>query len=358
MDDLTTIRDFGRDLEHEPPAGLARQRRRLLEETSGRGRRASPGPSGRWRRVTGRTGWIALVAVAAVTTALVVIPNVLLRGATTIGSTVSPAWDRPPKNNEALNVLVLGTDYRPPPKGGAPFVQGERSDLMMLVHLPADRKRAMVVSLPRDSMVQIPECRSSDGRTVAAHLGLINQAYSVGGLNCAWKTVEALTGVRVDHALAIRYSGLEKVVDALGGVEVRLPQAVDEPKSKLRLPAGRSSVDGATAVAYARVRNIGDGSDISRIKRNSILLQAMLAKLSRVQEPAALVSLAQVFRESVTADAALDPDTLLGLALDIQQADTQVSYLTVPWQPFDPEPNRIEWKQPEAAQLFARLAGN
>ncbi|OPG13954.1 LCP family protein [Microbispora sp. GKU 823] len=350
MDDLTMLRDLGRGLEHEPPAGLARQRRRLLDEAAGgRRRRLTPWSGGR------RAGWITLVAVAVVTAALVVVPTVLLRG-TTGAHTVAPlTGDRPAKKGEALTVLLLGSDRRPTSANAGDL--GERSDLMVLLRLSADRKRVTAVSLPRDSMVRIPQCRSADGRTVAAHQDMINQAYAIGGLTCAWKTVEITTGVRVDHAVAIRYDGLEKLVDALGGVEVTLPRAVDDPKAKLKLPAGRSVLDGRTAVAYARLRfALGDGSDIARIKRNQALVQALLKKFSRIDRPADLAALVRVAATSVTADAGLDLDTMLALALDVRRAGTRVTFVTVPWQPSRKDPNRIEWKQPDAARLFERLA--
>ncbi|MGI5162332.1 LCP family protein [Microbispora sp. CA-102843] len=352
MDDLTMLRDLGRGLEHEPPAGLARQRRRLLDEVTG-GRRP------RLTRWTGgrRAGWIALAAVAVVTAALVVVPTVLLRGTTGAQTVAPPTWERPQKNGGALTVLLLGSDRRPTSANVGDL--GERSDLMVLLRLSADRKRATAVSLPRDSMVRIPQCRSADGKTVAAHQDLINQAYAIGGLTCAWRTVETTTGVRVDHAVAIRYDGLEKLVDALGGVVVTLPRAVDDPKSKLKLPAGRSVVDGRTAVAYARLRfALGDGSDIARVKRNTALMQAMLKKVSRLDDPAALAAFVRVAATSATTDAGLDLDTMLGLARDVQRAGTRVSYVTVPWRPYTKDPNRIEWKQPDAARLFARLAAN
>ncbi|WP_405395042.1 LCP family protein [Microbispora hainanensis] len=353
MDDLTMLRDLGRDLdlEHEPPAGLARQRSRLLDEAAG-GRRRRP------TRFTGgrRAGWIAVAAVAVVTAALVVVPTVLLRGTTGAHTVAPPAGDRPPKKGEALTVLLLGSDRRPTSARVGDL--GERSDLMVLLRLSADRKQATAVSLPRDSMVRIPQCRSADGRTIAAHEDMINQAYAIGGLTCARKTVESATGVRVDHAVAIRYDGLAKLVDALGGVEVTLPRAVDDPRSKLKLPAGRSVVDGETAVAYARLRYVGDGSDIARIKRNMALMQAMLKKVARIDTPAALSALVRVAATSVTTDAGLDLDTMLALAEDVRRAGTRVTALTVPWRPYEKDPNRIEWKQPDAARLFARLTGD
>ncbi|MBX6384636.1 MAG: LCP family protein, partial [Microbispora sp.] len=302
MDDLTMLRDLGRGLEHEPPPGLARQRRRLLDEAAGRRRRLPRWTGGR------RTSWIALAAAAVVTAALIVVPTVLVRTTTAQHTIAPPAGDRPSKKSEALTMLFLGSDRRPTSARVGDL--GERSDLMVLLRLSADRKRATAVSLPRDSIVRIPQCRSADGKTTAAHKGMINQAYEIGGLTCAWKTVESATGVRVDHAVAVRYDGLEKLVDALGGIEVTLPHAVDDPKAKLKLPAGRSVVDGKTAVAYARLRYaLGDGSDIARIKRNTTLIQALLKKVSHLDDPAALAAVVRVAATSVTTDAGLDLDT-------------------------------------------------
>ena len=152
---------------------------------------------------------------------------------------------------------------------------------------------------------------------------------------------------------------MAKLVDALGGVEISLPGAVDDPKSKLKLPAGRSLVDGRTAVAYARTRYaLGDGSDIARIKRNQSLIQAMLKKVSRLGDPAALARLVQAAATSVTTDAELDLETMYALARDVQEASTRLTVVTVPWRPYSEDHHRIEWKQPDAARLFARLAAS
>ncbi|MFC4592470.1 LCP family protein [Sphaerisporangium corydalis] len=355
MDDLTMLRDLGRDLEHEPPASLARQRHRLLGLAAGDGplRRTSGliGGDGRRRRL----GWAMLIAVAGVTAVLVVIPTVLLRGTPASSTLAPPSWDRPPKRSETLNVLLVGSDKRPPPKAMPTMDLGERSDVMLLVHLPADRRNVTVVSLPRDSLVQIPACTTSDGKTSPSHVDMINQAFSIGGLNCAWKTVESVTGVRVDHVIQIRYSGFEDIVDALGGVEVTLPTAVDDRFASLRLAAGKHHLNGETALAYVRARRLGDGSDLQRIKRQQALMRNLLKRVSGLRDPARLAVLVEVVRKSITTDAGLDLETMYSIVGGVQKSEARVMFVTVPHRPSTQDPNRIEWRQPEADRLFADL---
>jgi LCP family protein required for cell wall assembly len=353
VDDMTMIRDLGRDLEHEPPATLVRQRQRLLDTAAGVHRR---------RRVP---GWTMLALVAGVTAVLVVVPTVLLRATPTAGTLGAPAWDRPPKQGQALNVLLVGSDSRPGPRGGSggvPTVPAARTDTMVLLHLSADRKDVTAVSLPRDSMVRIPACPSSSGATtIQAHTGPINSAFSDGGLNCVWKTVESSTGVRVDHAVEIRFSGFRDMVDALGGVEITLPQAVNDRNSGLRLPAGRHLINGDQALAYVRTRqSLGDGSDLGRIKRQQQFMSALLKKASeQLADPSRLSAFLDVARKSITSDAGLDLRTMYAIAERVQRTGTRdVRFVTVPWRPSSADPQRLEWSQPAADRLFSQLRGD
>ncbi|MFC5819938.1 MULTISPECIES: LCP family protein [Nonomuraea] len=334
MDDLKLLRDFGRRLEHEPPATLVRQRERLLGAVEGRPRR-------RW------FGWMAagLVAVATVATvAAVAVPALLLGDLRRTAQ--HPVGARPAKVTEALNVLLVGTD-----KGSAPRMADDkgRTDSIILLHLPADRKRTTAVSIPRDSLVQLPACGSAPART-----DLINSAYNRGGLTCTVKAVESLTDVRIDHMAEVDFAGFGRLVDALGGIEVTLKRAVDDPKAKLTLPAGKSLLDGERAVGYMRLRSVGDGSDIARIKRQQTVIRAMAKKAGQVlDEPAKLKTLASVVADSVTTDTELDVERMIGIAMSLH--DSTVKLVTVPWIPHPEDRNRIAWKQPEAEKLFASL---
>ncbi|MER7500756.1 LCP family protein [Nonomuraea pusilla] len=333
MDDLDLLRDFGRELEHEPPATLARQRDRHLR---GRQRR-------RW------TGWWTAGLVAVATALAVAVPAVLVGGR-------APA---PPSAGGVgavdvsgpLNVLLIGSDTRDgdgnarygPRLRGA----GARSDSIVIVHLPADRGRATAVSVPRDSMVPIPRCGSSPART-----DMINSAYDTGGASCLRTALEKLTGLRIAHTVEVDFTGFKSMVDALGGVEVTLPRAVDDRASKLRLPAGKSVLNGEAALGYARLRHYGDGSDVARIKRQAQLMRAMLDKVrTAAAEPQRLRAFLGEVRAAVRTD--LDLEAMYQLAEGLRE--TSITFVTVPYAPHPQDRNRLRWKQPEADRLFDTL---
>ncbi|MEV0145105.1 MULTISPECIES: LCP family protein [unclassified Nonomuraea] len=329
MDDMKLLRDLGAALEHEPPATLARQRNRL---TQARPRR---------RRIS-----LLLTGLAAVATAAAVaVPTLVLRGHQTVPP---PAGARPAKVTGALNVLLVGTDG----KAGSERFQaqkGSRTDTMILLHLPADRKKIIGVSFPRDSMVRIPACGDRPARR-----DMINSAFSTGGLTCVVETVETLTKVRIDHMAEVDFDAFKDVVDALGGVEVTLREPVDDKASKLKLPAGKSIVNGEQALAYARLRRYGDGSDLQRIKRQQVLVTAMLAKARKtLDDPAKVRAFLAAATKSVKTDEGLDLETMVGIASSVEKS--RPTLVTVPWQPDPKDPNRIVWKQPEANQLFETL---
>ncbi|MDA0633186.1 LCP family protein [Nonomuraea sp. MCN248] len=331
MDDLRMLRDLGGRLEHEPPATLARQRERLVRAGSRR----------RW------FGWMAagLVAVATVATVTAVAVPALLLGDSQ-RTVAHPVGGRPAKVTEAMNVLLVGTDKEA--NRGVPDDPG-RTDLIVLLHLPADRKRATAVSIPRDSLVELPTCGPAPART-----GLIGSVYGEGGLTCTLQAVESLTDVRIDHMVEVDFAGFARLVDALGGIEVTLKRAVDDPRSKLTLPAGRSLLNGEQAVGYMRLRNYGDGSDVARIRRQQILVAAMVRKAKEVlADPDRLRRFVSVVAESVTTDSALDLERMIAIAETLEGRDLKL--VTVPWGPHPADPNRIAWKQPDAERLFASL---
>ncbi|HUR03346.1 MAG TPA: LCP family protein [Nonomuraea sp.] len=330
MDDLKMLRDFGRELEHQPPPTLVRQRQRLLQ--------ARP----RRRRLTWlMTGLVGVATMA--TVAAVAVPTLLLGGRETVSP---PTGARPANVSGALNVLLVGSDSQ---AGTERFRNGARSDALLLLHLPADRKNVTVVAFPRDSMVRIPACGSRPARN-----DMINSAFDAGGLSCSAKTVESLTNVRVDHMMELEFSGAEAVVDALGGVEVTLPEAVDDKATKLKLTAGKHVLDGEQALGYLRLRRYGDGSDIQRIRRQQVLMMSMLKKAKQqLKDPAAMRDFLTTAGNWIKTDAEFDLDTMIGVAGALEKS--KVRFVTVPWQPHPDDPNRIAWKQPAADQLFATL---
>jgi LCP family protein required for cell wall assembly len=197
--------------------------------------------------------------------------------------------DRPgggPKG--AMNILVAGVDRR----DGLTREQikrlrlgrfeGERSDTMMLVHLSKGHDRISVISLPRDSLVTIPEHESNGtegpkGTRVTARQGKLGWTYSYGGSPLTINTIEKTTGVRIDHYVEVNFLGFIKMVDALGGVTVCSQQPINDPKSGLVMSAGKSPVNGEKALAYARARyTLPGGSDLGRIDRQQQFMAALM----------------------------------------------------------------------------------
>ena len=265
------------------------------------------------------------------------------------------------QHHSALNILLIGSDTRAGADRAYGTTAGARSDTTLLLHIAADRKSATAVSIPRDSWVEIPSCIGEQGRTIPAHVERFNSAYSEGGTACTIKTVESLTQVRIDHFVVIDFSGFARMVNALGGVDICLPQAVNDKKSFLHLSAGlHRNVDGKTALAYVRTRySLGDGSDIGRIDRQQAFLSSVAQKATSTHlllDPVSLFKFLDAATSSITTDPGLGSlSSLAGLARDVQHVGTsQIAFITVPNKPYQPNPNVVVWKD-DADALFEAI---
>ncbi|GGS64670.1 transcriptional regulator [Streptomyces cinerochromogenes] len=277
----------------------------------------------------------------------------------------TPSAGASPLPTGSLNLLVLGSDSRSGKANrelGGGDSGGARSDTAMVVHLAGGRTRATVVSIPRDTLVTRPACPlSSGGSTAPAYGVMFNSAYAVGGPVCAVKTVESLTGVRMDHYLEIDFSGFAELVDALGGVDVTTGRDIDDDKSHLHLEAGTHHLDGTQALALARTRHgIGDGSDLGRIGLQQTLVKALLGQLSDaglLTDPAKLYKVADAATAGLTTDTGLDSlNELTSLGRSLKDLDPgRVRTLTMPVVPAPSDPNRVVADEPAAAELWASL---
>jgi LCP family protein required for cell wall assembly len=273
----------------------------------------------------------------------------------------------PTTGQSAVNILVMGSDTRDLSDGtggeygGESADPGARSDTTVLVHLAADRQSATMVSIPRDSILQIPDCTTSDGATTAAHKGQFNSAFSEGGAACTVKTVEAATHVLIDHYVVVDFSGFRSMIDALGGVTICTPEDINDTKANLHLSAGtHDDVDGNTALAYARVRYIGDGSDISRISRQQALMSSVVQKVTSSQillSPTKLFSFLDAATKSVTTDPGLASlGEIASLAQSLQKMPANgVQFVTVPTEEYPADHNRVQWTA-AAAGLWQQIA--
>jgi LCP family protein required for cell wall assembly len=190
---------------------------------------------------------------------------------------------RPPKYGSALNILLIGSDSRAGANaqfGAGAGIQGQRSDSVLLLHISPGRKRITVLSFPRDSVVPVLSCPAEAGtagqQAAPGQIEQINSTFAYGGPGCLWATVEQTTHIHVDHFIELNFTGFQKVIDDIGGVNICLPFAIHDPKSQLHLSKGRHHVMGREALAFWRIRYIGEGSDLQRIQRDQYLMASIV----------------------------------------------------------------------------------
>ncbi|MFD4691342.1 LCP family protein [Streptomyces sp. NPDC058463] len=264
---------------------------------------------------------------------------------------------------DAQNILLIGSDTRSGDnrKYGRDDGGSQRSDTTILLHLAADRKSATAVSIPRDLMVDIPSCHPAGGKATKKQFAQFNWAFELGGTACTIRTVENMTGIRVDHHMVIDFSGFKDMVDAVDGVEVCLKEPVKDDDAHLELPAGRQKLDGEQALGYVRARkSIGDGSDTERMDRQQKFLGALVNKMQSngvLLNPTRLYPVLDAATKSLTTDPGLDSlRDLYDLVRGMRNVPTEkVQFLTVPRQPYRADRNRDELVQPDADRLFEQL---
>jgi LCP family protein required for cell wall assembly len=274
--------------------------------------------------------------------------------------------DRPEKvvdkgDGKPLNVLVMGSDSRSGEGNdsiGGPE-DGKRSDTTILMHVSGDRSFAYGVSIPRDSMVDRPECYDEDMTTIPGEFGMWNKAFDEAGPGCTIRQFEQLTGIFVDHFVVVDFNGFKGMVDALDGVDICLPEDVSDPVGNIELEAGTRTVMGEEALDYVRVRHgIGDipNGDIGRMKRQQTFVAAMANKVmskGMLARPDRLISFLNAATQSLTLDQELD--SVLKIAeLGAQFQDIgldKIKFVTVPFEVYEPDRNRVIWTE-EAEDLW------
>lgn len=264
---------------------------------------------------------------------------------------------------EPLNILVLGSDSR---SGAGNDIDGlgdigERADTTILLHVSADRSNAYGVSLPRDAIVDRPDCKAADGTDVpGGSQVMFNTAFAVGGAQCAVQTVESLTGVYIDHFLVVDFTGFKDMVEAINGVEVCLPTEVDDAEHGIFLPAGVQTLSGQDALNYVRERSqLSLTGDIGRMRRQQAFIASMINKAKSagiLSQPLSIFNFLNAATSSIQVDAGLDSVRKLA-DLATQFRDTGLSdikFITVPIAEYPLDPNRLIWTD-EAAGLWKRI---
>lgn len=270
--------------------------------------------------------------------------------------------DRPaPAAGGAANILLIGSDSRAGTDRYGHDTGVERSDTTVLLHLAGDRDSVTAVSIPRDLMVTIPDCRRPGGGTSGKQVNQFNFSFAYGGAACTIRVVEKLVGVRVDHHVIVDFEGFKEVVDAVGGVRVCLPAPMHDTSAGLRLPAGRQTLNGERALGYVRTRkSVGGGSDTQRMQRQQEFMASLVHKMQSngvLFNPLRLAPLLDAVTSALTADEGLSSlAELYDLVRGVRDVPRErVHFLTVPRRPYRLDSNRDELVQPAAGELFAAL---
>ncbi|MFD7711463.1 LCP family protein [Streptomyces sp. NPDC059785] len=273
--------------------------------------------------------------------------------------------DRPGKlPTSGQNLLILGSDSRSGANAALKTgnVSGARSDTALMVHIPEGRTRATAVSIPRDTLVTRPACTTASGEKLPeAKRVMFNSVYSSGGPACVVKTVESVSGIRMDHYMEIDFAGFKDLVDALGGVSVTLDEDIKDTKSGLDLAKGTHRLDGTDSLALVRTRyGYGDGSDLGRIGLQQKFMLAVLAEIKRqdvLGSPTKLYGIASSATKSLTTDSGLGSLTKLaqygGSLKAIDPSSMETIMLPVRYDTEDP--NRVVAAEPQAGQLWKAL---
>jgi LCP family protein required for cell wall assembly len=332
------------------------------DDTDGHEPRGRRGHGSRRRRIV---GWIAVITTVLVTgTSLVAYAAYLntLHSIETF-STAGLGSHRPPAYDASENILLVGSDSRAGnnQKFGK-YVQGQRSDTMLIVHIRPHHQGAVVVSLPRDSEVPILACKADTKHHYQGQPALpgqdemLNATFALGGPLCLWKTVEQETGIRIDHYVGLTFSGFINVINDIGGVNVCLPKSIHDPKSGLNLGRGEHHVKGFEALAFWRERYVGEGSDLQRIQRQQYLMAGLMQEVKNGGLLSNYPRMYSVLRDSakaLTVDQGLSLSDMVSLAENLRSLNSRsVRFITVPNGQDPTNANRVVWSQPAADHLF------
>lgn len=275
-----------------------------------------------------------------------------------------------PRAGHGMNVLLVGTDSRDRITsearhkyrlGGAPC---HCTDTIIIVHISENQDRASVVSLPRDSYAEIPgHTDRATGRSHGKHAIKLNAAYAEGGPQLTVRTVEHMTGVKIDHYLEVDFTSFMKTVDVLGGVQVCTTRPLKDSYTGLDLPAGTHDLDGGRALQYVRSRHVDATGDLSRMQRQQRFLAALVERATSsgvLLNPVKFRAVSRTVLGSVRADQGFGTNEMVGLGRAMRDFSPSSSeFTTVPvhkkGQTVKGIGWTVEWDAKKAGELFRAL---
>lgn len=262
----------------------------------------------------------------------------------------------------AMNILFIGSDSRNLKTSEYGKATGsQRSDALMLVHFSKGNTRIDAVQIPRDTLVDLPACEDTGSGAFAGGPNQMINAALDGGPACSVRAVEKLSNVRIDHFVQLDFDGFASMVNALGGVNVCLSQAMVDTDAKLNLPAGQQKIKGKDALALARTRKaVGDGSDIGRLGHQQVVMSSIINQArstSVLTRPDKLFRFVNALTKSITVDKGISSiPELTSLAQRARAVpDSGITFVTMPNGAAPSDPNRVV-KTDDADTIFEAVA--
>lgn len=267
-----------------------------------------------------------------------------------------------------VNMLLVGSDTRKGQGKGYGNETSTLADVMILLHVSADRKNAVAVSFPRDLMVPWPACPSTSGGPgyLEQALGQLNATIANGGPGCTLLTIEKLTGLSIPYLAMIDFKGVIELSNAIGGVDVCVANEINDPYTQTYLQPGKYTLQGKAALQFLRTRHgVGDGSDLSRISNQQVFLTSLVRKIKSngvLTNPVQLYSLANAAARNMKLSQSLtDLNTMVSLASALKNVELdKMVFLQVPSHGGLPAPysGRVMPNYDQANVLFAKLVND
>jgi LCP family protein required for cell wall assembly len=323
--------------------------------------RSTPGGPGRPDGGSGRK-WLRPRRIFAVVAALIALALVASVGmyyyvnSKLMHSDVLVDYAGRPVAGAGTNWLITGSDSRQGltrqqelqlATGKLSAISGQRSDTIMILHIPSNGGRPVLVSIPRDSYVHIPGYGYSK----------INAAFDLGGPKLLAETVQNATGLYINHYMGIGFGGFVRVVDDVGGVRMCLPGPMVDPKAGLNLKAGCQVLDGDQALGYVRTRNFAI-SDLQREQDQRLFLKALLSKMTSTGtliNPFASIPAATGTASALTVSDGTDLTDLLHAAFALKNPETTTVPIATAGYQTSNDGVAVLWNQAQATQLFNAL---
>ena len=264
-----------------------------------------------------------------------------------------------------FNVLVVGSDTRVGQGDQFEFVDSELNDVNLLVHVSENHDRAVVISFPRDLLLDIPACPQADGsESSPRQMEPLNTTMAIGGLPCVALTLEQLTDLDIGYAGLMTFTGVAQLSTAVGGVEVCVSAPLVDPWSGVNLPeAGYHTLEGGQALAFLRTRKgVGDGSDLSRISSQQVYMAALVRTLQQdgvLNDIGKLYGIAQTAAQTMVLSTSLaSVDVMVAMARALRGIPNEnIVFIQYPVLDADPDlyPGRVVPNDILATEVVERL---